>query len=113
MIQIYYDKNCDFCTGIIHAMHGLKKQRGIKLMDVHDYQPEMKREIPDSLIIVKPNEILTYSDAALEVMILSGGFVRFLGNTARLIPLKLRDSVYRIVARNRFGLFRRIACRLI
>ena len=44
---------------------------------------------------------LTESDGVLHVLVQLGGIWTFFGMTGRGIPLKLRNGLYRLVARNR------------
>jgi predicted DCC family thiol-disulfide oxidoreductase YuxK len=56
--------------------------------------------------------VFTQSDAAIQVMVASGGLWR-LASLARWVPRRLRDELYGVVARNRYRWFgKRASCYL-
>lgn len=64
----------------------------------------MGGETLDSVVVVSGEQVLTHSDAPLEVVRLLGGGWSLL-YVFRWIPRWIRDSIYRFIARNRYRWF--------
>jgi predicted DCC family thiol-disulfide oxidoreductase YuxK len=74
-----------------------------------------KFQIPaetDSVILIKSNQVYFESDAALKI----AGMLHFPWKTGvifRIIPKKIRDNIYRWIAKNRYRWFgKRDICRI-
>ncbi len=112
MIYIYYDKQCSFCSGFINRLKAIQYQKDTILKDSSDLESIQPGEKIDTLVVIRGNEQFIFSDAALELMKLSGRQYKILAKVAELFPKKFRDSIYRIVARNRYNFFGKKSCRL-
>ena len=108
---IFFDGVCNFCNFWVSfvikndpkgdfafsslqsdfAMNFLKKN-GIK----SDFQ---------TIIFFSEGKFLTQSDAVLSILNKNGGFNKFLYQLFKPIPIRIRNGLYRFVARNRYQLF--------
>lgn len=61
---------------------------------------------PDTIVLIERGSVYTRSDAALRIARGLRGPVRLLA-LLRLVPRRIRDALYRFVARNRFRWFGR------
>ncbi len=68
------------------------KQNGIK----SDFQ---------TIILYTEGKFLTQSDAVISILYKNGGFNKFLSQLFQPTPLRIRNAIYRIVARNRYSIF--------
>lgn len=64
----------------------------------------------DTVLLKQGGRIYTFSTAALRTLILLGGTYAWLGRIGFVFPGIIRDWVYRIIARNRYGWFGRKEC---
>lgn len=71
-------------------------------------------QAPITIYVITPaNVLLQESSAILFLACLLGGWWKFLGTIAHVVPRPLRDAVYRLVARNRYRWFgKRESCRI-
>lgn len=107
---VLFDGVCILCNGTVDFIIKKDKERkfrfvplqsdaGIKLIERFNIPPDI-----DSVILINNNQIYLESDAALEI-------VRQLANPWKLlyafkiIPQKLRDGIYRWIAKNRYNWF--------
>jgi len=64
----------------------------------------------DTIVYIKNNQALIESEAVLEILTDLSGIWRIFG-VLRLIPLSLRDKIYRFIAAKRYQLFgKRTSC---
>ncbi len=69
-------------------------------------------EEPATFLVLDQGRRFTDSDAAIHVIAALGGLWR-LNDAARMVPKRWRDSLYRLLARNRYRWFgRRSTCYL-
>jgi predicted DCC family thiol-disulfide oxidoreductase YuxK len=64
----------------------------------------------DSVILVKDGKAYIYSEAALNALVLLGGFYKMMGKLGLLFPRLVRDTVYQFIAKNRYKWFGQKAC---
>lgn len=114
-----YDGYCHLCSGWarFHHRHPIKppfeliamqSPRGRELLTVHGVDPDD----PTTFLVLDRGQIFTQSDAAIQVMVASGGLWRLM-SIARWVPRRLRDGLYGVVARNRYRWFgKRTSCYL-
>ncbi|GIU46893.1 thiol-disulfide oxidoreductase DCC family protein [Shewanella algidipiscicola] len=123
MIQqpvVIFDGRCNLCHGAVRFIvkrdpkgvfkfasiqspkaQQLLRQRGVEC-DIDD---------PDSVYLIKGAEVMSQSDAALDIAgALSGGWP--LLRLFKIVPRPLRDWCYRQVARRRYRLFGQRQCAL-
>ena len=107
---ILFDGVCNLCNGTVDFLikYDRKKQfRFIALQSDIGIKATKKFNIPsytDSVILVNRNQAFTESEAVLEIARL----LPFPWNTAIvfvIIPKKLRNKIYRWVAKNRYQWF--------
>ncbi|HEV2270242.1 MAG TPA: DCC1-like thiol-disulfide oxidoreductase family protein [Steroidobacteraceae bacterium] len=116
---IVYDGYCHLCSGWARFHHrhpttppfdlvAMQSRRGRELLTIHGVDPDD----PTTFLVLDGGMTFTQSDAAIQVMIASGGLWR-LASLARWVPSRLRDGVYGVVARNRYRWFgKRTSCYL-
>jgi len=111
-VIVFFDSDCLMCQGALKWLHRLDaddrllfaplsgetaKERGITMED-------------DSMAVVKNGEIHRASEAARLALAGTGGVAGILAAIIRLIPLPLRDRIYREIARRRKSLMKSGAC---
>ena len=116
--QVLFDGVCNLCNGTVDFIlkHDRKKQfrfaslqskTGEKKMEEWNIEPEM-----DSVILISNNKIYFESEAVLGISKL----LPFPWNVMvifKVIPVKLRDKIYRWIAKNRYRWFgKRKKCRI-
>lgn len=116
---IVYDGYCHLCSGWarFHRRHpakppfdlvAMQSQRGRELLTIHGIDPDD----PTTFLVLDGGKAFTQSDAAIQVMVASGGLWR-LASLAKWVPRRLRDGFYGVVARNRYRWFgKRASCYL-
>jgi predicted DCC family thiol-disulfide oxidoreductase YuxK len=86
----------------------MQSDPGRALLTQHGYDPDD----PLTFLVLDGSHCLTQSDAWIHLVAAAGGWRRLVGAT-RVIPRAWRDSVYRLIARNRYRWFgRRQTCHL-
>ena len=88
------DPEGDFTFASLQSHFAIKflKQNGIKY-DFH------------TIILYTEGKYLTQSDAVLSILYKNGGFNRFLSQLFQPIPLRIRNALYKFVARYRYYIF--------
>jgi len=114
---VVFDGVCNLCSrwvGFVFAhdrpgrfrFAAMQSEAGRRLLARHGLDPEN----PVSLLLVEGGAAYTDSEAIIRVLSAFGGRWR-LAEGLRLIPLFVRNPLYRLVARNRYRWFgRRDAC---
>lgn len=117
--MIVYDGYCHLCSGWARFHHrhpteppfeliAMQSPRGRELLTSHGVDPDD----PTTFLVLDGGKTFTQSDAAIQVMVASGGLWR-LTWLARWVPRRLRDGLYGTVARNRYRWFgKRTSCYL-
>ena len=115
---ILFDGVCNLCNGTVDFLlkHGRKRQ--FRFAPIQSEAAQLlfrKFQIPaetDSVIVIKSNQVYFESDAAIEI----AGMLSFPWKMAvifRFIPKKMRDIIYRWIAKNRYRWFgKRDICRI-
>jgi len=86
----------------------LQSEEGRKM--VEDFQIP---EDTDAVILIKSKQVYLESDAAIEIARMLSAPWKW-ATVLKVIPLKLRDGIYRWIARNRYRWFgKRKTCRVI
>lgn len=110
---VLFDGVCNLCNGVVSFLlprdpdgrlqfAALQSDAGQELLTRHD----LPTEGFDSFVLVEGEQLYTKSDAAIRVAELLGWPYRA-ARVGRLIPRSLRDSIYDIVAANRYDWFGR------
>lgn len=115
---ILFDGFCNLCNGTVDFLLKHDKQKLFRFVPLQSDEGKLyiqKYQIPsdtDSVILIKSNQVYFESDAAAEI----AGMLNFPWKLARfikLIPKKMRDKIYRWVAKNRYHWFgKRENCRI-
>lgn len=116
---ILFDGVCNLCNGAVNfilkrdkkkqfQLVSLQSERGVELMRQYQIPKET-----DSIIFIAEKQIFIESDASIEIARLLPVPWNWL-TVFKVIPKKLRDKIYRWIARNRYRWFgKRDVCRLI
>jgi predicted DCC family thiol-disulfide oxidoreductase YuxK len=111
-VILFYDGHCGLCHRFVRFVMAEDIHNSIQFAPLQGkaFQKAASKEtrdsLPDSLVIkTKENHLLTESDGVLHMLVQLGGIWKFLGTTGRFLPLKLRNVIYRLVARNRKKVF--------
>ena len=116
---ILFDGICNLCNGTVDFL--IKRDRNkqfrfVALQSVTGKILIQKFNIPpatESVIAIKQNLIYFESDAAIEIARLLP-FPWKLAILIKIIPKKLRDYIYRIIAKNRYKWFGKTeSCRIL
>ena len=114
-----FDGLCNLCSGGARWLQHhqgeapfhlvpMQSDLGRTLLAQHGYEPDD----PLTFLVLDGERCLTQSDACIHLVAAAGGGWRLI-HAARVIPRALRDSVYRLIARNRYRWFgRRKTCYL-
>ena len=104
---ILYDGDCSFCNwsvGLIKKISTqtyqyipLQSQRAKSLLEKYKSDGEVK----DEVVLIKENEVLGGAIAVQDILLGSDGIWYLFGLILKLIPLKLKDFIYRLIARFR------------
>lgn len=105
-----FDGVCHFCNNsvqfiikhdkkAIFSFASLQSEVGKKLLENYSIPTNI-----DSLIFIDGDTYYTMSEAALRICKELNGFWRF-GYLFLVVPKGIRDSIYRIIARNRYKWF--------
>jgi predicted DCC family thiol-disulfide oxidoreductase YuxK len=110
---VLFDGVCNLCSALVQFVirhdpaakfrfAALQSEIGREIFQNHDFDPVDLQ----TFVFVVDGRIFLRSDAAIEVISRFGGAWRIL-RVFRFVPRALRDSIYTIVARNRYRWFGR------
>lgn len=117
-VLVFFDGVCAFCNGSVDFL--LKRDLHRKLL----FSPLQGRTARarltpsdvnhlDSIVVLHGHNRYTKSDAVLFALTQLGGFWKLVALTARLVPLSLRNFIYKRFAGIRYALFGKLeTCRL-
>lgn len=115
---ILYDGICNLCNGTVDFLlkHDSKQQfhfvalqsaEGKKLLEYFQVPADI-----NSVLLIKSNKVFFESDAIIEIT----KHLNFPWNMAmigRIFPKKIRNGIYRLIAKNRYRWFgKRTTCRI-
>jgi predicted DCC family thiol-disulfide oxidoreductase YuxK len=116
---ILFDGICNLCNGTVDFLMKKDRKKQFRFVALQSETGKMlvqKFKIPpatESVIAIKENKVYQESDAAIEI----AGMLPFpwkLGKVLKVIPKKLRDYIYRVIAKNRYKWFGKTeSCRII
>jgi predicted DCC family thiol-disulfide oxidoreductase YuxK len=116
---VVFDGHCFLCSGWARFLHqhrieppfrllAMQSAAGRELLSENGIDPDD----PTTFLVLDRGRRLTESDAAIHIVSSLGGPWRLV-EVARVLPARLRNVIYRFIARNRFRLFgRRATCYL-
>lgn len=116
---VLFDGVCNLCNGAVNFLIDHDKNNVLYFASLQsDFGQEvlkdygMKTNDFDTFVFLKNGKPFTRSQAALEVLHQLGGAWSSL-YLFRFVPSFVRDSIYKLVAKNRYRLFgQREACRM-
>lgn len=115
---ILFDGVCNFCNGAVNFIIRHDGEKKFKFAPLQSEIGEKLRakygieENIDSIILVENDRAYTHSTAGLRVAKDIGG-IWSLGYAFIIVPMFIRDFIYRLFAKNRYRLFgRQDACML-
>ena len=115
---ILFDGLCNLCNGTVDFLikKDRKKQfRFIPLQSEKGKSLIQKFQIPintDSVILINANKAYFESDSVIEIARMLN-YPWKLGVLGKFIPKKIRDGIYRLIAKNRYRWFgKRETCRI-
>jgi len=84
----------------------------IEKFDTKKFASSPKFELQDneSIIITDQGSVFVYSDAVIRLLVRLGGMYKILGLMINIIPKSFRNSLYKIMARNRYRFFGVASC---
>ncbi|MBK9356710.1 MAG: DUF393 domain-containing protein [Bacteroidales bacterium] len=106
---IVFDGTCVLCNGLIKFLIRIDSNRNLLFTTFNSSLFELeenKPSIPQSLILINHKGIFSGSEAVLETGISVQRFI-ILFRIFSLVPGKIRDTLYRIVATHRYKVFGR------
>ena len=105
---LYYDAACGLCTGAVRLLRRADRRAGSLLFEplggarfVAEVPEEVRRTLPDSLVLATGGRTLVRSEAVLEALSGIGGAWRIAARAGRLFPRSGRDRLYDWIAANR------------
>lgn len=112
---IFYDGNCGLCHRFVRFVLAEDTSGNLYRfapLDSEAFQksvPESQRtNLPDSVVLLSAKgEALIRSAAILHVLKRLGGLWRVIASVARILPTRLLDALYNLVARVRLQLFKK------
>lgn len=104
---VLFDGSCDLCNGTVqfilrHDEPGRfrfasqQSPAGRALLDRHGVAP-----LPDTVVVIDGDRVLVRSDAVVHILRGLGGVWPAIAGLARLVPRRVRDGAYDLVARHR------------
>ena len=108
---VLFDGVCHFCNNSVQFLIRRDKNAVIQFAPLQSKQAKelitatgYTGEIPDGVALIEGKNIYFESDAALKSLYYLGGGWKIV-SYLKLIPKPLRQSVYRMIARNRYKWF--------
>lgn len=108
---VVFDGYCHICTGGVrfvlrHPVHPpfeivpMQSDRGGSLLLKHGIDPENAT----TFLVLDGDRAMTESDASIHLISALGGIWR-IAEAGRIVPKRVRDWMYRLLARNRYNWF--------
>jgi predicted DCC family thiol-disulfide oxidoreductase YuxK len=108
---VVFDGYCHICTGGVrfvlrHPVHPpfeivpMQSDRGRSLLLQHGIDPENAT----TFLVLDGDRAMTESDASIHLISALGGIWR-IAEAGRIVPKRVRDWMYRLLARNRYNWF--------
>ena len=116
---VVFDGICHVCSGWVRFLERHRIQPPCKLLPMQSEEGSallaeygIDPEDPSTFLVLDRGRAFTQSDGSIRIITALGGFWRIF-EAARVIPKPWRDSLYRVLARNRYRWFgRRDTCYL-
>jgi predicted DCC family thiol-disulfide oxidoreductase YuxK len=116
---VVFDGICNICSGWVRFLQRHRIEPSFKLIPMQSQEGKLlladygvDPEDPTTFLVLDQGRQFTQSDGAIHIIAALGGLWS-LFEVARVIPKTWRDSLYRLLARNRYRWFgRRSTCYL-
>ena len=112
---LLYDGTCGFCAASVQfVLRHERRRRTLRFATLDGALGERARRARpalagvDSVIWLEGERVLVRSEAALAVADYLGGPWKALAALGRLVPRRLRDAAYDLIARNRYRIAGRV-----
>lgn len=108
---LYFDGGCALCHGTVRFLIAEDRLGRLSFSPIdgkaiRDAVPvEMIDALPDSIVLAVDGNILLKSDAVIRCLQMLGGLWRLIGTLMQIIPKRIRDWGYDVVATRRYALF--------
>lgn len=112
---LVFDDECSFCNSCVSFLHSIDKQKKIKLVSQTTLRNSNKEQhieniqSLESVLLIHHGKRFVESEAILESLRIVGGRYKFF-IIFRVIPLSVRNGLYRLIANNRYFLSK--TCRI-
>ncbi len=108
---LLFDGVCNLCNGFVQFIIKQDKQQKIKFTSLQSETAHqlLKQQTTylqslDTVVLIDNGQIYTHSEVPLHIAQLLGGWWNLL-LIGKVIPKKLRNQMYRLVAKNRYRWF--------
>ena len=98
---LYYDGLCVLCNKSIRFIINRDRKNQFKIGLINSFESD---DTQDSVVLLHKGIKYNYSNAIIKSLILLGGIYK-LAVLLFIFPKKLRDFVYKIIAKNRYKWF--------
>jgi predicted DCC family thiol-disulfide oxidoreductase YuxK len=118
---LFFDGECNLCNAVVDfcVRRGIARDRGLRFASLQGetaqklLPPALREASPGTLVLHDSGGIRLRSDAALQIILWSGGLTGFAALCLRAIPRWLADAAYDLIARTRYSVWgRRTTCRI-
>ena len=114
---VFFDGVCNLCNGFVDWLIRMDKHGRLKFASLQGRAAgELLGPEADglaSIVVVREGQLYRESDAILVIGESLGGIHAFFAKLSALLPRRLRDAIYRFVAKRRYRIFgKRDTCRV-
>lgn len=109
---VVFDGFCVLCSSTVKFLLKIDKNKILKFTTLHHFpssdgneEASTSSKQADSVIYIENGIVYTESEAVVHLLKRMGGIWKPVSSMIRFIPRKWRDSMYRLIARNRYRVF--------
>lgn len=114
MKVLIYDGDCNMCSRLIQFVVFINKDKNLHITDFNSQWTKENVDLNpnvDSLIFIDNNQLYFYSDAVIQLTAALHPLFKIV-SIAHIVPKKLRDKLYRWIAKNRNRVFKDDKCKM-
>lgn len=114
MKVLIYDGDCNMCSRLIQFVVFINKDKNLHITDFNSQWTKENVDLNpnvDSLIFIDNNQLYYYSDAVIQLTSALHPLFKIV-SIAHIVPKKLRDKLYRWIAKNRNRVFKDDKCKM-
>lgn len=114
MKVLIYDGDCNMCSRLIQFVVFINKDKNLHITDFNSQWTKENVDLNpnvDSLIFIDNNQLYYYSDAVIQLTAALHPLFKIV-SIAHIVPKKLRDKLYRWIAKNRNRVFKDDKCKM-